>query len=111
MFRFQGRKFQRIPLNENSPDEDLNELQQICSEGRLKMIESLSDFDDQIADLILSDESGGFEGVSEDDIKQVGHLPLIKHWQTNLSTKIIIPLQDEETGDGWTDFAAIMLLK
>ena len=74
IFVFQGRKFQRIPLNENSPDEDLNELQQICSEGRLKMIESLSDFDDQIADLILSDESGGFEGVSEDDIKQVGQL-------------------------------------
>ena len=58
-------------MNENSPDEDLNE---ICCEGRLKMIESLSDFDEQIADLILSDESGGFEGVSEEDIKQVGQL-------------------------------------
>ena len=71
-YRFQGRKFQRIPLSENSLDKDLNELQQICREGRLKMIESLSDFDDQITDLILSDESGGFEGVSQENIKQVG---------------------------------------
>ena len=74
----QGRKFQRIPLNENSSDQGLNELAHICNEERLKMIESLSDFDDQIADLILSDESGGFEGVSQQNIQQVGFLLNIK---------------------------------
>jgi len=66
----QGRKFQRIPINENLKENHWKKLHQICEEGRLRMIESLSDFDDSLADQILSSENG-FDGVTIENIDQV----------------------------------------
>ena len=59
----------------------MKKLHLICEEGRLKMIESLSDFDDSLADQVLSNENG-FDGVTIENINQVHQLTKLLKYET-----------------------------
>ncbi len=71
-YLLQGRKYRRISLKSKSENQELEKLRHICSEGRSKLIETLSDFDDSMADQVLADETGGiYDDVTPECIDQV----------------------------------------
>jgi hypothetical protein len=67
----QGQSYLRIKLDEDPKNPKLSEYRDMCLKGRAKMIESLSDYDDEIADAVLSDETGNYATISQEVLKKV----------------------------------------
>lgn len=69
----QGQSYRRVRLDEDVSDPKLGEYRKTYIKERRKMIESLSDYDDELADVVLSDETGNYNNISQEALKKVHH--------------------------------------
>jgi len=67
----QGQTFRRITLDSNDLNPELMKYHEKCIKERVKMIERLSDFDDDMADAVLSDDSGTYSNICQITLKKV----------------------------------------